>query len=766
MGRLYWPLIILGNLFPVKFARADTDYAQYVNVFTGTTGGGNMFPGVVAAPFAMVKLGPDVSSGTKDAYSGYLADGSFTGFSMMHESGTGGAPKYGVISQMPVVGNVDNPLADLSTGRAAADEGFVGYYKASLASGVTVELAATEHAGLYEYSFPEGNSSIVIDVSHVLPSYRGSGWSQGYSNGSFAIFEDHFQGSGTYNNGWNLAPDWTIYFCGTFDTDPVSAKTFTGTGTTLDSYDSEFGVWTSGSYRQGGVFTFNETSVKSRVGISFISYRKACQNVHNEISGDTSLQTLVDSATSKWNREILGKITTSSTNTTDLELLYTNLYGMNLIPSNRTGENPDWDSDEPYYDDIFTFWDLFRCSTALTHIIQPVAYEEQIRSIIDVWRHEGYLPDARSSNFNGRTQGGSNADNVLADAYVKGVRGSIDWQDGYSAMVKDAEEVPENNDDPTSPDSSDKEGRGALPDWLKYGYITPTYNRAVSRAVEYSVNDFALYQVAKGLGEKADASKYLKRSRNWRNHWNPNATSQGHSGFVVPRLASGSFVEQDPLSCGGCYWGDAYYQGLPWEYSMNAHHDVDTLIKYVGGNDSFVDRLDLMFQPGLVNTGGGTIFNAANEPSFTTPYLYNFVGRQDLAVNRSRTVAKTYYNTGPSGIPGNSDAGAMQTWILWNMIGLYPLTGQTTFLIGSPWFSDMEIDLGTGRTLNITSSGGNSDDAYYVQSLKVNGKRWDKAWVTWDDVFADGGSLEFELGEDPVLWATGPAPPSPGSESQ
>jgi putative alpha-1,2-mannosidase len=125
---------------------------------------------------------------------------------MMHESGTGGAPKYGVVSQMPVIGDVPNPLAELSIGRASADEGSVGYYKASLASGVTVELAATEHAGFYQYSFPEGNSSsIVVDVSHVLNSFRGFGWGQSYSNGSFSTFDDgHYEGSGTYNNGWNL----------------------------------------------------------------------------------------------------------------------------------------------------------------------------------------------------------------------------------------------------------------------------------------------------------------------------------------------------------------------------------------------------------------------------------------------------------------------------------------------------------------------------------------------------------------------------------
>lgn len=189
--------------------------------------------------------------------------------------------------------------------------------------------------------------------------------------------------------------------------------------------------------------------------------------------------------------------------------------------------------------------------------MQPDAYEEYIRSLIDVWRHVGFLPDARSSFWNGAVQGGSNADNVLADAYVKGVRGAIDWEAGYEAMVTDAETTPPNDHvDSRDPSGSTVEGRGALPDWLQYGYITPAYGRSVSRAVEYSVNDFALAQVAAGLGRDDDAVRYRNRSRNWRNHWNPSATSLGFAGFVVPRLASGAFVEQDPLSCGGCYWSD------------------------------------------------------------------------------------------------------------------------------------------------------------------------------------------------------------------
>lgn len=520
----------------------------------------------------MVKLGPDVEDSTTDAYSGYLPVGNITGFSMMHESGTGGAPKYGVVSQMPVVGNVSNPLVDLGLNRSALDQAEVGYYKSSLVSGVTVELAATDHAGLYNYTLPTGQNSIVVDVSHVLPSFRGLGWGQGYAGGYFEVVNaSHYIGSGTYNNGWNLAPNWTVYFCGHFDQPPVSFSTFTGNGTTLYSYGSNLSI--NSMHRLGGVFSFNQSQILSRVGISLVSTAKACQNVESEIPAGSTTQSLVEASQDRWAKDVFSKVSTSETNTTILTQLYSYLYGMHLLPSNRTSENGKWNSTEPHYDDIFTYWDLFRCSTALTHVLQPVAYEEQMRSLVDIWRHEGWLPDARSSDYTGRTQGGSNADIILADAYVKGVRGGVDWQDAYEAMKTDAEVVPPNNHDPSAEDSSTKEGRGALPDWLTYGFITDNFTRAVTRAVEYSVDDFGLAQVASGLNYTDDATKYLNRSRNWRNHWNPEQESLNFTGFMVPRYANGSFeYPYDPLQCGSCYWTDPYYEALPWEYSWNAHH--------------------------------------------------------------------------------------------------------------------------------------------------------------------------------------------------
>ncbi|KAL7271945.1 hypothetical protein RUND412_005265 [Rhizina undulata] len=749
--------------------------ASYVKPLMGTENGGNMFPGVTL-PYGIVKLGINLlpPSGSGDPYSGYHPNGTVTGFSMMHESGTGGAPKYGVVSQLPVVGTIENPLLDYSVARAEDDEAEVGWYKASLSNNVTVELAASRHAGMIRHTFADtvdgGERSILVDVSHVLPCSRGQGLEQHYVEGGISVKQDgKYQGYGVYNGGWNRAKNWTIYFCGEFDTQPEKVRTFPGNSQA------------SGGKRVGAVFVFpnsqdfgaqkrNVLVVESKIGISFISEEKACQFITEEIPAEDSFAQLVTVAKKSWDGEVLGTITTNETDKEKLQLLYSSLYGMFIIPSDRTGENPLWNSSEPYYDDIFTLWDTYRCHTPLMHILQPWRYEDFIRSLIDTWRHDGYLPDGRSSNFNGRIQGGSSADNVLADAYVKGVRGAIVWEDGYEAMLKDAEVTPVNNNDPMAPDSSTKEGRGALPDWLKFGYITTEFSRSVSRASDYSLNDFALSQVARGLGRLDDAEKYLKRSKNWRNHWDPASTAFDFTGFLSPILPDGSFPSppQDPVSCGGCYWGDNYYEALPFEYSFGAHHDMDTLISYIGGRDQFIARLEKLFEPGANPSGdtrfNKTLFNPGNEPSFASPYLFNFADRQDLTVYHSRKIAKSYYNTGKAGLPGNSDAGAMQSWLLWSVIGLYPLTGTTKFLISAPWLlADLTLHIGGGRTVEITTTGG-SDEAIYVQRLKVNGIGWGKNWISWDELFRDGGKMEFFMGEEVKKWSNVSVRTSAGSD--
>jgi putative alpha-1,2-mannosidase len=230
--------------------------------------------------------------------------------------------------------------------------------------GITVELSASDRAGFYQYTFPEQlQKSVVVDVSHVLPSFRGFGWGQEYSGGSFELTPDGYIGHGTYNNGWSLSPDWSIYFRGHFDQPISSVRTFTGNGTELYTYGNS--TSTSGTDRQGGVFTFNTITVSSRVGISFVSTTQACSNVDNQIPAGTKISDLVTRAQNRWSTEVFSKISTTEKNETILKQLYSYLYGMHLIPSNCTGENSLWNSTEPSYDDFFTLWDLSRCLHAI-----------------------------------------------------------------------------------------------------------------------------------------------------------------------------------------------------------------------------------------------------------------------------------------------------------------------------------------------------------------------------------------------------------------
>lgn len=738
---------------------AMSSVADQVDVFFGTTNGGNMFPGS-SRPFGMVKMGPDVlDSKGQDAFSGYAPDGKITGISMMHESGTGGAPEYGVVSQLPLLGNVDFST-EQSIERQSADSSTVGHYMINATNGVNVEFAAADRAGIFKYSFPaDKQAQVLVNGSHHLSSSSKPWWAQHFVNGSLSSLQNgKYTGQITIEGGWGEQTPWTLYYCGDFNVKPANIVGFEGTlslkksKVTSTKQDESFGL----------LFQFpnGTTTVSSRVGISFISTDQACSNIDNDFGKSYQIEKTVSDTVQLWNNDVFSKVNVESDNATLTGLVYTALYGSHLLPSNRTGENPKWKSAEPYYDDFFTFWDTFRCLNPLFHMLSPARGAEIVRSVIDTWRNDGYTPDGRSANQNGRTQGGSNSDLVMADAYIKNIKDGINWKDGFSAMKKNAEVTPPYVYDPKAPDASNKEGRGALPDWLKYGYVTRAYTRSVTRTMEYAYDDFALSVVAQGLGYKQDASKYLKRSANWKNIWNPDASSSSvsYKGFVQPKNADGSFnnTNYDPLSCGNCYWGNDEYEGKPVEYSWAVGHDIKSLVKLMGGNDTFVKRLDDMFQ-----LHGQGFADIGNEPSFLTPYLYNFVNAQHKTVELVRYLVNTKYAPGPAGLPGNSDAGAMQAWLLYGLFGFYPVAGTTTYLLSSPFLPKITFNLENGKQVKIIANNLSSTN-YYVQSVKLNGKDWNKNWFSHNDLFESGGTLEFELGSQPIVWETGDVPPSPG----
>lgn len=632
----------------VHLAAAYVDYSQYVNPFIGgegpfpglAFGGGDIFVGG-AVPFGVVKAGIDTYE-TNISFStingGWTPRGLVTGVSMMHESGTGGPAKYGIISQMPLT-TIDYPvnLLDNTTywqKRAGNDTASVGYFRTQLENGVNLQLAGARHSSIFQYDFPVGNQYILVDVSHFLPDEVGSNEAQSYAGGSieFSAGGKEYSGWGSYGGGFSDSAPATTFFCGEFEETPSEAHTFRGRNTlpvqhqhvlsdapiprpTFSNQTQHSGPLTD---RVGAIFSWSNAtsrSLRSRVGISFISVEKACAFKKSEIVS-WNLNDTVKAAVQEWNEDVFSKVQVpvdSSQNRTNLVLLYSSLYFMHLMPSDRSDENPLWQSSDSW-DDFYTLWDIFRCTVSLYHLIQPTYYQSMIRSIIDIWKYEGFMPDGRSGNYNGLVQGGSNADNVLADAYVKGLSG-INWTEAYQAMVKDAEVIPYNSFNLIDPSNGIQQGRGALYDWIPLGYVSSDRStRAISRTVEYALNDFSLSQVARGLAPD-DVEKYLNRSANWQNIWAHNFTHKGFTGFPAPRLSTGefNFTDYNPALCGGCEWTSITYEGTPFEYAFTVPHDMQTLIDFTGGAAEFERRLDYIF---VANTSEQNL--GANGAAITT----------------------------------------------------------------------------------------------------------------------------------------------------
>ncbi|KAI5955950.1 hypothetical protein CANMA_004585 [Candida margitis] len=736
--------------------KQETKSPLDIDLFYGTENGGNVFPGATR-PFGMAKVGVDVlDTEFGNAYSGYAPGGVVTGISMMHESGTGGAPEYGVVAQLPFTAKFDH-TTQMTLTRQQSDTAKVGYYAVN-SSGVDIEATAGERFGILKYNFKDNNGSaqVLINVSHHLTAPDRPWWTQYFVNGSIEATTEGYTGYTTIKDGWGDQAPWTVYFCSNFSQAADSVSRFDKNGVTKDqnlasstTQDDSFGL----------VFDFGNQvdEVVSHVGISFISTNQACSNINHE----QGFEELVEETQTVWQDEVFKKFELAG-DSDKIDQFYTNLYGTHLIPSNKTGENPSpgWTSSQVYYDDYFTVWDTFRCLNPLLNLVNPTRGSEIVQSLVNIYSNEGWTPDGRSANQNGRVQGGTNSDIVMGDAALKGLE-NIDWETAYSAMKKNAEMQPPYWYDSFAPDASTKQGRGALPDWLVYGYVTRNYTRSVSRTIEYAYDDFALSQVAKKLGKQDDYDKYLTRSANWQNIWNKNASADGYNytGFIQPRNADGSFnsTNYDPFSCGSCYWGDDEYEGKPVEYGFAVPHDIESLISLIGDNDTFVQRINDLYP-----LHGKKIADVGNEPSFLTPFLFNFVNQQYRSVELVNYILTNDFKSGSKGLPGNSDGGAMQAWVIFSLMGLYPVAGTTTYLITSPSLSSIKLHLDNGATFEIKANN-LSEDNIYVQSLKVNGQDWSQNWVDHDTVFgASGGSIEFELGSEAKVWESGDAPPSVG----
>jgi len=732
--------IVLAFVFALS-PGAAAQSARYIDPFLGVEGGGNVFPGATL-PFGMVKAGPDVGANSSNA--GWAAEGDINGFSQTHVSGTGGGAKYGNILIQPTVGEVT--AFEYGSPREKEQAG-PGFYRVTLSRfATTVEITASKRAALYRFTYPESaEANILIDAGHYLMSGAKQNENQRLTGSSVKILSPtEVTGSTSVTGGWNQqTTSYTVYFYAISD---APAKSF-GTWRNQTLKPEEREQQSSEGQKTGAWLQFQAKSgqrVHFKIGISFVGREQAKRNALEEIRG-FDFDAARRAAEEAWN-QALSKVEIRGATTDQKQIFYTSLYHTMLMPVDRSGENPLWSSGEPYFDDFYAIWDTFRTSAPLLTLIQPDRQAAMVRALIDIYRHDGWMPDARSGNFNGRTQGGSNAEFLLTDAYLKKLPG-IDWSAAYEAEVKDAEVAPQNQL---------KEGRGGLEDYKSLGYVSiEGVDRPGSKQMEYAADDFEIALLAKGLGKTADYQKYLDRARNWEKLWDADFEDGGFKGFIRPRHRDGRWKENF-TALEHCTWGgDTFYEGNSWTYSTFVPQDVAGLIRKSGGKDVFVHRMDSFF-----DVAGR--YDVGNEPGFLAPYLYIWAGRQDKTAERVREIIARNFHTGRKGIPGNDDSGAMGSWLAFGMIGIFPNAGQDVYLIGSPLIPETVFHLENGQSFTVEAKNVSTENRYVV-AAEWNGKPYDKAWFRHEDLL-DGGRLVLTMGSTPNHWAAGPEPPSLSDE--
>ncbi|KAK3390072.1 glycoside hydrolase family 92 protein [Podospora didyma] len=756
-------------------AQAAFDPLLYVDPLIGASDGGNVFPGA-SLPYGMAKAVADTNSSSNQG--GFTLDGSVvTGFSSMHDSGTGGSPSLGNFALFPYTncpgGDIDQ--CDFPKKTRARFGSFVnssvsakpGTFGITLNTRIRAEMTTTQHASIFKFTFPsvglDGQSAqplILQDLTDLADSRQDNGTvsvdaATGRITGS-ARFLPSFGGG-----------NFVLYFCTDFSgADILDNGIFVNSRASSGIKNLTISRSINGYPLPGGAFVRFKSAANPilvRTATSFISIGQACAHGETEIP-KFDFAAVSNAATEIWQKKMSPiKVSTKGVNDSMVINFYSGIYRTMINPQNYTGENPLWASDEPYFDSFYCIWDLFRSQLPFLTIVDPITVTEMVRSLIDTYRHVGWLPDCRMSLNKGYTQGGSNADNVLADVYLKGIRDGIDWNDGYAAVVKDAE---------VEPYDWCCEGRGGLDSWKSLGYIPVqdfdykgfgTMTRSVSRTLEYSYNDFCIAQIAGGLGKTADQEKYLDSSGNWKNLYKAdqnstwwNGTDTGFVGFFEPRFLNKTWGFQNPLNCSNldsfsvCSLqnsGRETFESSIWEYGFFVPHDQAALMTLYGGPEAFVRRLNYLHDKNITYIG--------NEPAFLTVFQYHYAGRPALSAKRSHFYIPSFFSPTPSGLPGNDDSGAMGSFVAFAMMGLFPNPGQDVYLITPPFFESVNITHPlTGKTAIIRSI--NFDSAYqniYIQSATLNGAAYTRNWID-HSFFTQGKELVLALGRNESSWGT------------
>ena len=605
------------------------------------------------------------------------------------------------------------------------------YYKINLdAYDVTAEITATTRCGILRFTFnKEGTAHILINPNSdegqgyikVIPEknevigynpvhriYQGWGEPAGFSGNFVFRVEKKIEEYGVY------AGDKIFK-------DQLSIANVSG-----------LGAYLSFKVKKG-------EQILVKVGTSFVSIDQARKNLDAEIPA-YDFESVRKNLKNTWNN-LLSRIDVESDNKDDKVKFYTALYHCFQQPriyNDVDGEYPRFDGNAKtdtikngnYYCD-FSIWDTYRSLHALYNIIIPEYNKDMVRSLLTMAKAGGWLPIFPVWNSYTSAMIGDHVTSVIAEAYVKGVI-NLSEQD-YEILKKNA------NESPGYKEYVDGKGRRALKSYLKYGYIPledsvkEAYhkNEQVSRTLEYAYDDFALAQVAKKMGKDEDYIYFLKRSRNYRNVFDPAYNN------VNGRYRNGSFIKNMDKEKRASF----ITEGTPWQYNWYVPQDIKGLIKLMGGNRIFNNSLDDFFYANQYWHG--------NEPSHQISYLYNYSGE---AWKTQKIVASTMneeYGIGPGGLSGNDDGGQMSAWYVFGAIGFYPVTPVLPeYQICGPKFKKIVIKSPAVKQLVINAPN-YSQKNIYIQKIMLNNKELESRTLTHQQI-TEGGIINFEMTSTPL----------------
>jgi predicted alpha-1,2-mannosidase len=710
---------------------------DYVNPFIGTGGHGHTFPGATM-PFGMVQLSPDTRLDGWDGCSGYhFSDEVVYGFSHTHLSGTG-VSDYGDILFMPMTGP---PLMSNGAGispdsgyasrfRKADESARPGYYRTVLADyGIEVELTASERCGIHRYrSHPGDSLHLILDLVHRDP----------VKEAALRIVDDrHIEGF-RFSNAW--ATDQRVFFAAEFSRPFVDQEV-------MGHDRSPSGDVVNGHHIKGR-FTFppSETGeLEIRVGISAVSIGGAVEALEKETTGK-SFDELRNAADSTWNRQ-LNKIVVKGGTEKQRRIFYSALYHTMIAPnlfSDHNGEYRGMDGETHQLEEgekqytVFSLWDTFRATHPLFTIIGQRRTNAFIRTLLRQYQDGGILPIWElAGNYTG-CMIGYHAIPVIADAYVKGLRG-YDAELALKAMVHSA-----------------KQDHLGLSAYKAQGYIGASDEaESVSKTLEYAYDDWCIAVLAKALGEDAIHQEFIQRAQNYLNLFD------AQSGFFRARMNGGWQPGFDPREV-----NFNFTEANAWQYSMFLPQDINhlqTLLEPLGGLEK---RLDDLFSADESTTGRdqaditGLIGQYAhgNEPSHHMAYLYNFVGAPAKTQQRVRQIMDELYDDAPDGLSGNEDCGQMSAWYVLSALGFYPVTpGSDVYVMGSPIFPEATLYLENGKQFRILAPAADKGKIYWGKA-KLNGEVFQRSYLRHGDLMA-GGTLELEMSDAPVPEAKALQPP-------